>query len=89
MAIYQMEFQASGRTLEFDTDKHANLSILDVATDAGLGIRAGCRNGYCKTCCTKKLSGELEYFAGDPMDVEEDECLLCSCVPKSDVVFDA
>ena len=89
MAIFQMIFQASNQVISFDTEEHANLSILDVVTDAGLTLRAGCRNGYCKACTVTLLSGEVEYFAGDPMDVEEDECLICSCVPKDDLVFDA
>lgn len=89
MSVFQMHFKASQKTVVFDEEKHKNLSILDVASDAGLTLRAGCRNGYCQSCSIDLLSGEVEYFAGDPMDVEEGECLICSCVPKSDLIFDA
>jgi ferredoxin len=87
--IFKIEFTKSGEVLEYCTIKHANLSILDMAFDHELPVRAGCRSGYCTTCQTKLLSGEVKYFY-DPPPVPADNgaVLLCSCYPVSDLVIE-
>ena len=85
--IYRIHFQASNRTLEYDTEKHKNLSILDMAFDNNIQVRAGCRSGYCGACQNGIIQGDVKYFY-DPPPVAPDAgtALLCSCYPVSDII---
>ena len=87
MAVYQIKFTDREDFVAYDSEAHVNLSLLDVIHDAGIQVRAGCRNGYCKACMVELVEGEVEYFGVDPRDLDEGECLLCSCVAKSDLVL--
>ena len=85
---YKVFFAKSGITLEYDTVKHENLSLLDLAFDNDIKVRAGCRSGYCGTCQSVILEGEVKYFY-DPPPVAPNKgtALLCSCYPVSDVTI--
>ena len=87
--IYKIHFARSGRTLEYDTEKHEKLSILDLAFDNDISVKAGCRSGYCSSCQNPILKGKVKYFY-DPPPVAPDKgtALLCSCYPVSDVTID-
>ena len=44
-----------------------------------------CREGYCGSCRATLLSGEVHY-AEEPMAwVNEDEILLCCCIPRTNL----
>ena len=84
--IYKINFVQSNRVLEYDSESHKNLSILDIAFDNDLSVRAGCRSGYCGTCQSVIIKGDVKYFY-DPPPVAPDQgtALLCSCYPVSDL----
>ena len=88
--IYQITFARTDKTVEYDSDKHSELSILDMAFDNDIFVRAGCRSGYCGACQTELISGEVKYFYNPPpLAPKEGFALLCSCYPISDVTIDA
>ena len=84
--IYKIHFTKSEKVLEYCTEKHSNLSILDLAFDNAVDIKAGCRSGYCTVCQNQIISGEVKYFY-DPPPVTSNAgtALLCSCYPISDL----
>ncbi|MCH2205274.1 MAG: 2Fe-2S iron-sulfur cluster binding domain-containing protein [Lentisphaerales bacterium] len=84
--IYKINFTRSGRILEYCSHEHANLSILDLAFDNDVQIKAGCRSGYCSACQVEITKGDVKYFY-DPPPVPADggAALLCSCYPVSDL----
>jgi uncharacterized protein len=85
---YKIDFQTAGRTLEYCTEKHANLSVLDLAFDNGVPTRAGCRSGYCGTCQMHLVSGTVKYFyEPPPVPADKGALLICSCYPTSDLVI--
>ena len=86
--IYKIHFSKSGRTLDYCTEKHANLSILDLAFDNSIQIKAGCRSGYCTACQVPITQGEVKYFYDPPpMTPNKGTALLCSCFPVSDIII--
>lgn len=76
----------TGVTLEFE-ESDCPPSVVDLAFDQGIMLKAGCRNGYCQTCKCKVLSGDFEHFF-EVEKLEEDECLPCCCFPKSELTLD-
>ena len=84
---FQVLFQRSGVSVEWDPARHANFSILDLANNAGLNLRAGCRSGYCGACKVA-VEGEVKYFYNAPK-LAAGMALICSCVPASDIVVKA
>ena len=86
---YTITYQRSGHVLIYDSQEHKGLSLLDLAFDNHFNPRAGCRSGYCGTCQSVIISGEVKYFY-DPPPVPADDgaVLLCSAYPVSDVVLD-
>ena len=64
----------------------AEKSILDVAEQAGINMRSGCRQGICGTCKTRKLEGEVRYEAEpEILDQNEREAgFILTCVAFAD-----
>ncbi|GJL79194.1 MAG: oxidoreductase FAD/NAD(P)-binding domain-containing protein [Nitrospinaceae bacterium] len=81
----QITFKNSNKTILWDGSD----SILEFAEANGIALDFGCRSGNCGTCSVKVLSGEVEYQDIPSADIEEDHCLACSAVPKTDLVLDA
>jgi ferredoxin len=85
----KVEFRKSGKTLSWE-GAHENL--LEMAEENGIEIENLCRQGYCGTCQTKMLSGEVEMETTEGLGAEEEEqnmILPCVAVPKTDVVLEA
>ncbi|MDJ0705256.1 MAG: FHA domain-containing protein [Leptolyngbyaceae cyanobacterium MO_188.B28] len=61
-------------------------SILDVAEQAGINIRSGCRQGVCGTCKVRKLEGEVRYdVQPDILDQSEQAAgFILTCVAFAD-----
>lgn len=63
-------------------------SILDAAVRQGINLPYGCRNGFCGSCQSKLLAGEIDYPDGPPPALDENQagaCLTCKGFPKSDL----
>ena len=61
-------------------------SILDVAEQAGINIRSGCRQGICGTCKVRKLEGKVRYdVEPEILDQSEREAgFILTCVAFAD-----
>ena len=51
-------------------------------------LHSHCREGFCGTCRTKLISGEVEYLIDPLAYIDDDEILPCCCKAISDVVIE-
>lgn len=82
----KVTFAESGVTAEW-TGEHE--SILELAEEHGLALDFMCRMGSCTTCQQPLVSGEVEYVQEKSADPDDGHELICSCIPKTDVVIRA
>jgi ferredoxin len=73
-------------------DARPDMSILEAAALAGLALPSSCRNGTCRECLCRLLSGAVQYRIDWPgLSAEENAggwILPCSALPASDLVID-
>jgi ferredoxin len=71
----------------------ADLSLLQAALRAGIRLPVSCRNGTCRTCMCRLLSGQVAYRIEWPGLLAEEKAqgfvLPCVAHAASDVVLDA
>ncbi len=83
---FQVEFRQSGITAAWTPTSG---TILDLAEASGLDPDFICRAGMCHTCISTVLDGAFEYTHDDVVTpMGDDEVLICSARPKSDLVVD-
>ena len=82
------EIQPGG--LRFDCD--AGQTLLQAADAAGIELPSSCRNGTCRTCLCRLVSGEIRYrieWPGVSVDERAEGWILpCVAEPLGDVVLD-
>ena len=75
-----------------DFDAPANVNLLLSARGAGPLLPASCRNGTCRVCMCKLLSGHVDYLIEWPGLLAEEKAegwiLPCVALPRSDLVID-
>jgi uncharacterized protein YcbX/ferredoxin len=65
-------------------------TILDQGENAGLILPYSCRAGTCGRCKVKLVKGQVEQlttYGLTASEIEEDYILMCSCIPKTDVIL--
>jgi ferredoxin len=71
----------------------AETPLLVAAGRAGLGLPSSCRNGTCRTCLCRLVSGDIHYRIDWPGVSREERAggwiLPCIAYPDSDVVLEA
>jgi ferredoxin len=78
-----MKVRLSPLGLAFDTE--AGTTLLNAAEASGIELPASCRNGTCRTCICKRLSGESRHtiqWPGLSAD-EKDEGWILPCVAEA------
>ncbi|MDI1301615.1 MAG: ferredoxin reductase [bacterium] len=61
-------------------------TLLDAAEGAGLTPNAGCRQGICRTCTCRKLSGQVrDIRTGELSGTGEEDIAICVSVPVTPV----
>lgn len=78
-------FAASDVTVKWENN---NLSILDLAEQAGLSPEFSCRSGICNTCLCTIREGEIEYIEEPLEQPENGKVLICCSRPRGRVVLD-
>lgn len=79
-------FQSSGVTVPWDPAKD---NILELAEANGVIADFSCRSGICHTCMCELIEGEVEYVNDDAMLPDDDsDVLICSSIPKTDIIID-
>ncbi|WP_067705646.1 MULTISPECIES: class I ribonucleotide reductase maintenance protein YfaE [unclassified Erwinia] len=64
-------------------DEHR--SLLDALEFHQIRVEYQCREGYCGSCRTRLLKGEVCYAATPLAFVQEGEILPCCCLAKGDI----
>ncbi|MGS2722876.1 class I ribonucleotide reductase maintenance protein YfaE [Porticoccus sp. GXU_MW_L64] len=64
--------------------QHAN-NLLESLEAQDVYVPYQCREGYCGSCRTQLVSGEVAYLQAPMAWVNDDEILPCCCVPKTDL----
>lgn len=85
----KIEFQKSKKTVEW-VDRFE--SLLELGRGHGVEIDSECEQGFCGTCKTRLVSGEVDMEVTDGLDDEDMQgkmILPCVAVPKGDIVLDA
>ena len=85
----KVEFKKSEKTVEWEERFE---SILELAEENGIEIESACRQGFCGTCKTKLLSGEVHMEVTDGLEDEDEKqnmILPCVAIPTTDIVIDA
>lgn len=84
---FLVEIQPSGWTFE----AAGNASLLDAARRAGFSLPSSCRNGTCRTCMCRMLSGQVTYnieWPGLSADEKRDGFILpCVAHANADLVI--
>jgi ferredoxin len=70
---------SDGRHAKF---QHAS-SLLESLEAQDLHIEFQCREGYCGSCRTRLIEGEVHYTEEPMAWIDDDEILPCCCIPKS------
>ena len=85
---FNIHFLPAGATCASD----GVTSILHSAEAAGINLPSSCRNGTCRTCLCRMVSGQVRYLVEWPglsQDEKRDgDVLTCVAVPMSDVVLE-
>ncbi len=63
-------------------------SVLELAEACDVPTQWSCRTGVCHTCVTAVLSGEAAYSTPPLEPPGDDEVLICSARPTTDLVLD-
>lgn len=68
------------------------LSLREAARQSGIDLPSSCRNGTCRTCMCRLLSGQIRYqieWPGLSSDEKKDGYILpCVAQPQSDLVIE-
>jgi ferredoxin len=85
--VYQARIEPGGPCF----DAPADLPLLQAAERAGLPVVSSCRNGTCRTCICRLVSGRVAYrieWPGLSLEEKQTGCILpCAAYPVSDVVL--
>jgi ferredoxin len=84
---YTIIFTSSDRTITCDAEKF----VLDAALEAGVKILFNCREGFCGTCKSKLVSGEVDMNHNGgirPKEIAAGKFLPCCSKPRSNLVVE-
>lgn len=88
-SIYQLRLRPDAQPIAATSDQ----SVMQCAMQAGFEMRASCRNGTCRACIRRLLSGQVRYRIEWPgLSAEEKaEGYILPCVAhaQSDLILDA
>jgi ferredoxin len=86
---FAVVLEPSGRRF----DAPAGVPLLRAAREAGLILPSSCRNGTCRACICRLISGRVRYAIDWPGLSAEEKAegfiLPCVAIPESPLVIDA
>lgn len=83
MAKSTVCFQSDKTTASWHGDQR---NLLEFAESLSLNPSYGCRHGQCGGCKVKIESGCVKSLFRSPVDLDDDEALLCCSVPNSELL---
>ena len=79
--IHAMHVEGHSKPLQF----HYAKNLLESLEAQGVQVQYQCREGYCGSCRTDLIEGEVAYLEEPMAWLNDGEILPCCCVPKSPV----
>lgn len=76
--VFEVIF-SDGRNARF---QHAH-TLLESLESQDIHIEYQCREGYCGSCRTRLIEGEVHYLEEPMAWIDDDEILPCCCIPKT------
>jgi ferredoxin len=77
---------------EWRFDAGSDKTLLESAAQAGIVLPSSCRNGTCRACICRRISGSIRYRIEWPGLLAEEKAegfiLPCVAEPESDLVID-
>ncbi|WP_148704201.1 class I ribonucleotide reductase maintenance protein YfaE [Taylorella asinigenitalis] len=67
---------------------YENETLLESLERTGHNVPSHCRSGFCGTCRTKIITGEVDYLIDPLAYIGPDEILPCCCKAKGSVILD-
>jgi ferredoxin len=87
--MLKVQIQASGAAFPVPPGS----SVLQAALAAGLALPSSCRNGTCRACLSRLITGEIRYqieWPGVSADEKAEGYFLpCVACPTTDLVMEA
>ena len=87
--VFQIRLETAGQSF----DAPASVSLLESARAAGVIMQSSCRNGTCRSCICRLVSGKVSYQIAWPGLSAEEKAegyvLPCVAYPASDLVIQA
>ncbi|SDZ36261.1 hypothetical protein SAMN05444004_111111 [Jannaschia faecimaris] len=90
VTAFEPEPEADTAVVKFAQSGHeqhwekGEATLLETAEAHGVTPPFSCRSGFCGSCITKKLSGNVAYRTPVTAEHGEDEVLICCAVPAKD-----
>jgi ferredoxin len=66
-------------------EQQADSTLLESLESHNIELHSHCREGFCGTCRTKLISGEVEYIIDPLAYIDDDEILPCCCKAISNI----
>lgn len=81
---YQVSIHHASEHTQNVAFQHAH-SLLESLEAQDVAVQYQCREGYCGSCRTQLLEGEVHYTEEPMAWINEDEILPCCCIPKTPI----
>ena len=85
MAGKRIKLCLSGAQLEY-SDEHP--SLLAALEAHNICVEYQCREGYCGSCRTRLIKGEVSYVGQPLAFIQQGEILPCCCTANGDIEID-
>ncbi len=80
--IHQVSIHNGAKHAQTVSFQHAN-TLLESLEAQDVPVHYQCREGYCGSCRTQLLEGEVHYTEEPMAWINDDEILPCCCIPKT------
>jgi ferredoxin len=80
--VHQVAIHHASEHTQNVTFQHAH-SLLESLESQDIPVQFQCREGYCGSCRTQLLEGEVHYTEEPMAWINDDEILPCCCIPKT------
>jgi ferredoxin len=81
---YEVLVTVKGMSIKQEPDK----TLLENLESSNIDMHSHCREGFCGTCRTRLVSGEVEYTIDPLAYIDDDEILPCCCRAISNIVIE-
>ncbi|MFQ3170367.1 MAG: ferredoxin [Oleispira sp.] len=80
--VHRVLIEASAEPPQTVSFQHAQ-TLLESLEAQNITVNYQCREGYCGSCRTQLLEGEVHYTEEPMAWINDDEILPCCCIPKT------